>query len=530
MDQPIDNVTAPNDASRATWRVWLLLFGVALPIFCLGQAVTHMRTDEADSWLFAYYGDRILAGDALYADYWDNKPPGIFWLNAAGLWLAGGSYAGVIGLCVVASLGILVLVTRCAWRWFDPPTAAITAVLAAIYLWMPAYRGGSNRPELFVVLFDLAAIAAYARGVGRGGLASPLLAGALAGGSMAFKQTGVAALAAILVHFGWRLFQPGARRGALLQGLALVVGLGLTGGAVAGLLALTTDMHWAFDAIVLHVLRYADDHAGFSWPRWFGLREHLHFLALPLMLAGAGLALCLSGVARTDTTTRPDRAPAGLPLLLTAWLLVGSYLVFIGPSNAFHYVPTVFAPLLLLAAFAVSRGLPWPRMTGPQRVLYRWLGLLWIAYMVITPLENHADWFKIAYHARFEDPNPFATRRARAFIEAHTGPDDGVFIWDYAPRVYWETRRPCPSRFTSSLNFAQLGPKGQYIVDDIVARLTTQPPAVVLLPYRSAEKMARGEWDDDIRLSDLGKWLCAHYRPADDQDPGSLLVHRSPPR
>lgn len=56
-----------------------------------------------DSGLFLHTGQRILAGDRLYVDVWDNKPPIIYYANALGLWLTNGSPAGALLLCLLAA-------------------------------------------------------------------------------------------------------------------------------------------------------------------------------------------------------------------------------------------------------------------------------------------------------------------------------------------------------------------------------------------------------------------------------------------
>jgi len=133
-------------------------------LFGVGQTAAHLRTDETDCWLFAYYADQMLQGRQLYGELWDNKPPGIFWINALGLQLGGG-YGGVIALCVLASavaLGVFFLIAR---KWYGCTPAIIGTVLASLYLSHQMYRGGTNRPETFVVLFDLAAVFWYQRGL-----------------------------------------------------------------------------------------------------------------------------------------------------------------------------------------------------------------------------------------------------------------------------------------------------------------------------------------------------------------------------
>ena len=62
-----------------------LLAGAAV----INQSAVHWRSNNADSDLFAYYGWCIAHGARPYLDVWDNKPPGIWWVNAAAIRLCG---------------------------------------------------------------------------------------------------------------------------------------------------------------------------------------------------------------------------------------------------------------------------------------------------------------------------------------------------------------------------------------------------------------------------------------------------------
>lgn len=48
-----------------------------------------------DNGVFLYAGQRLLAGDTPYVDFWDHKGPLIFYVNALGLLLGAGSRWGV---------------------------------------------------------------------------------------------------------------------------------------------------------------------------------------------------------------------------------------------------------------------------------------------------------------------------------------------------------------------------------------------------------------------------------------------------
>ena len=71
----------------------LLIFAILLP-----ESPLFKPYLERDSGVFHYIGWLITQGKIPYRDVWDHKPPVIFFINALGLLLAGGSRWGVWGL------------------------------------------------------------------------------------------------------------------------------------------------------------------------------------------------------------------------------------------------------------------------------------------------------------------------------------------------------------------------------------------------------------------------------------------------
>ena len=76
----------------------LIIFIGLLVGIVLAQANPFYQSPNRDGGLFMYMGDRLLKGDVLYVDIWDNKGPLIFYLNALGLFLGRGLRWGVWGL------------------------------------------------------------------------------------------------------------------------------------------------------------------------------------------------------------------------------------------------------------------------------------------------------------------------------------------------------------------------------------------------------------------------------------------------
>ncbi|MEI2692214.1 MAG: glycosyltransferase family 39 protein [Anaerolineae bacterium] len=81
--------------------------------------------------MFLYVGWRILNGEIPYLHIWDHKPPLIFYLNALGLWLTGGSKWGVWLIELAALLLAAGLGFKLVKRIFGT-----TAAVVSLSLWL----------------------------------------------------------------------------------------------------------------------------------------------------------------------------------------------------------------------------------------------------------------------------------------------------------------------------------------------------------------------------------------------------------
>src|SRR6266508_2330841 len=104
-------------ADVPTWRSRVAtgtLLAVLSAVILWSSAPPVQRIPRRDSSVFLYIGEQILAGQLPYRDIWDHKGPVIYYLNALGLYLAGGSRWGVwalefLSLFAAAKLGFILM-------------------------------------------------------------------------------------------------------------------------------------------------------------------------------------------------------------------------------------------------------------------------------------------------------------------------------------------------------------------------------------------------------------------------------------
>ncbi|MFH0980894.1 MAG: hypothetical protein V2A79_05075 [Planctomycetota bacterium] len=522
----------PSPGSTRPVVILLATILACLPVLVVSQFIAHARVDEFDAWLFAYYGREMLDGRELYADLWDNKPPGIFWMNAFGLWTAGGGLTGVYVLCAIAVVGSAAIVFVATKRLYGWSPAGLATVLAALYLNIWPYHVGSNRPSTFYVLTELACFALYCLGLSRPERRRSALRGAGRAGalSVCFMQTALAATAAVVFHTLYLavrrqvpLREAGTRLRYLAEGWLTIVVL------VVLALLWSSDLKWAWNAVVGFNRMYFLPRVGSSLiPPFFAVEEHLRVLGLPLILAGATLVQPLLrrflGGAREKDDDPSGARPAGLLFLLWAWLLCGLYLALVGPHKRLPYFGVALPPLVMLSAHGVYLLLrSGRRLTQTQPTYHVVVGGLWLGYMLIFPLQKQVEEGGKQYYHRFIEGSERHYVEAVAAIQRYVRPDETIFVFGYGPQLYWDVDRPSAIRYIGTEKAAQLGSHGQPLFDEITALLIQAKPKALLV---DPDDFERSSLADGLDTSELEAWIRAHYARPEDGRPSGLWLRR----
>lgn len=182
--------------SRAAWAAcWSLLSALAL----LQTSPWVTQTPGNDSGIFLYFGAQILKGRLPFVHLWDHKPPLVFYLDALGLLLGGGSRWGVWAVEVfclaAASLFGFLFLRRYFRAW-----PAFLALLGMLFNLAWVLEGG-NLTEEYALAFQFAGLYLFARSETRprpGWLG--VGTGVLMGGAFLLKQTLVGAWVAMAVY------------------------------------------------------------------------------------------------------------------------------------------------------------------------------------------------------------------------------------------------------------------------------------------------------------------------------------------
>lgn len=477
---------------------WTLASLLALVALAVNQSAVHWRENIADSDLFSYYGWRVTRGAVPYLDLWDNKPPGIWWLNAlAASTGASGPAADMLvggaGLAAIA-FGLMALLGH-AHPVVGPPLAALAT---ALVLANPRFEVGANRTETWVAALESLALWRLALACRREGAWRWFLAGLLAGCAPWVKQTGLGAVAAVLAAATLRGAQGHAPMSRRARWAALLLGA-LTPTLVgAGLLATQGAATEAFHATLTFNSAYYVEPtgAGQGWRLSVAteplqpIRGMLAIAALWALVAAARSVNRAWGAKRPGAPDAGDGAPdaAGAPLdrrvvlAIWVWLLValGATFAALG-AQAYHFgivLPALIAATMAPLAGALGRG----AAVRPSMALLVALSGLALA----EPAFDSAAAAERAW-ARKLAPGSWAWRetpdgmdQAEA-IRAWSVSGDTLYVWGWSPGAYRYAQRDCPTRYATLEKVGQLGERATFILDRAVADLLARPPMIFVI-------------------------------------------------
>ena len=132
------------------------LFLVLLTALVLNLANPLFDKPSRDGGFFLYAGSQILNGKIPYQDFWDLKGPAIFYINALGLWLGGGSRWGVWAVEFLCIFGTFLILYRALSKRWGFGAALFGVTMAGLGLRVAL--GFGNYTEEYALLFNAAGL------------------------------------------------------------------------------------------------------------------------------------------------------------------------------------------------------------------------------------------------------------------------------------------------------------------------------------------------------------------------------------
>lgn len=231
---------APTVRELIGFAPWPVVRGETEPLDC----------DEA---IYAYIGKRLVAGDVMYRDLTENKPPGGYWLYALAVALGGANEFTIRLMPIPLVLATIALIWWLALR-LGGPFAAIVAGFAYILLSTDPYLYGNGmqleQPINVFATAALALVVAAGDRQTRGARPALLLGAGLCTGAAALVRPTAALHGVVFAVAALRLPRQSGRFGKLLDPAALAAGFLLVWIAAGTILATQGALADAYDDVI----------------------------------------------------------------------------------------------------------------------------------------------------------------------------------------------------------------------------------------------------------------------------------------
>lgn len=484
-------------ASRRPGTISSLLALLVLSVFLQIRWGPPNHKMQLDGTVFAYAGKQILDGDIPYKDFWDHKPPGVYYLNSLAF-LIGPADAWTIWFLTVSwtifiAIAFYALLSKILTKG---SAVLLTGVLLATLL-QPKFYEGSNMTEFYGVLPSVASLLLAFLFLERGdnrfavGLGAAFAAGAL------LKQTNVGtSLACIAVILLYQSRVRGIREGLRSLGavcIPVVISLLVVGtfwysqGALAQLWQSTVEYN----------LLYVEGNWGVG-SLYGALREVATDPSLsPLLVIALAAALGFAAARRhaLGLWLAGDRGPdAAIPLdflFLAVFLSLFSEiaLVALAAGKYGHYFLTL-PPVLCAASsywlvrkgVALSPGERWDGGTA-RATPFVFGGLA--VWLVATVGLVRPSMDQIGTLLRNVPTRTPAISAIDDYVMDTTEPDESVLVWGLGAELNFETGRRSPTPYVYYLPLFMGGFHNGELWDRFLADLRDDPPALIIAPRES---------------------------------------------
>lgn len=476
-------------------RAWILSLLVLLSI----RLPSLVQPAGGDQGLYAYAGQRILAGDVMYRDAWDQKPPGIAFTYAllSRVWPHESMVPAADLVAAAATASLLVVLGRRRYsEGVGFGAASLFLLLGDPYLQRMSGIYVRAQCEPFIALAVTAALTVLARPAPRG--RQFVMAGMALAAAFWLKYNAAAyALPVAAATWAWGQEPSGGWR-PFLRNLALVAsGFAAVSAAIIGYFTVNGALMDLRLATIDYNVRYSnetyDSPASVVW----------YLSTMPLERARVDMLWLVGGIGGA-LLLRRALSERSAPVAL-AWMVGAVASIAINGSRGLPNYFVQAAPALALAGSAglatLADARAWARSAvallllvglwrvGSDRFVWGFRfaslpGLIENVGYDLRRVRGRID--REAYLSRFRGQKHDALENHRLvqYIRRTTVPGDPVFVFGFSGgSVCWKSGRISSSRFYWSrpvfIEFA--AEREGYGSAGLLADLQRRPPAVVAL-------------------------------------------------
>ncbi|MBN2305104.1 MAG: glycosyltransferase family 39 protein [Anaerolineae bacterium] len=434
-------------------QVWINITLVIVVLIVSLQLAPSVIEQRRDSGIFAYTGQVILKGGLPYRDAWDNKLPGVYYIDALAFVLFGPNRWAlwlIEMICVFFAARLMFwLLDRVYGRWL----AWVGALTLAAMARNPALVSDVNFTEVYALLPQVAVFAAGFQFFRRQTWRWAFVVGLSAGVAFLFKQTTMGAALAVIPALALAR-HPVIGDPRRWKWLAAAILGGLSSLGVAGVYLLANGI--LDDAIKATFISPAVFHrwvSGDPAPIWATVWQTLTESVVPVV-AGPLLPFLLVGlyvpirsvVARAAVAQRFRLEWPANERTLAVWAAI-SFLVDLVLSNitqrAYEHYYVILLPsltiLLALSLDVIRRTFPDPSRRQRLALAGMWFYLT-LAVMA-APLAGTL--FRL-WLVNWDVTGPARQDTLSDYVIAHTTPEDPVLVWGATTAINFQSQRLSP--------------------------------------------------------------------------------------
>ncbi len=500
----------PSHESRVTGHESLSVVFIVIAIlaaipFSMGKYFEFSTPDPFDSGAYIYSAKHILEGAEIGVEEKPSAQLGTLLVNILGVWLFGFNETGPTIIQTVLQAAALLLMFIAMRKLFGTLAAAVSVIVASVYLSAPLIAKYGNVKEQYMIACMVIGISCFVLHQLGGRWWHAVLAGAFLSWAPLFKQTGVSAIGAIGLFL---ILQPLLRNRTWKQ-TGLDILLLLTGAAIAiaplyvWIIAWDVQMSlpysWVWQTLAKFIPASAEvdqakptsDYIAGSrklvtfsqqWPR---VLRYYRLLILPIALALAAIIakilriiLAPPAVNKTKENTY-DR----FVLLFGLWWILDMAFVWISPRSYEQYYLPLNASAAMLGGYLIAIYYDKLKIDAFKT---KWIitGLVGLLLMIImswhiffgigkSPHTGLSYRTKTrGYLQKFREISQapeYPWEMVGEYIRTNSQPSDKIYVWGWFPGMYVKAQR-----FSSASKAFSMPRPAPPVLAELVSRLLTE--------------------------------------------------------
>jgi hypothetical protein len=501
-DKSRETVNDPSTASSVKSKVPFIILGIVTAIVVLVRLRLLSVPLERDEGEYAYMGQSLLQGIQPYAEAYNMKLPGMYYLYALIMSIFGQTPSGIhLGLLLfhLGSVAMLFLIGK---RLSDAGTGAIAAASFSLLSLAPWTYGLAAHASHFIAFFSLAGLLFLLKAAEKQKIALYLTAGVMFGIAFIVKQQ-----AAFFLLFGglsvllWEL----KRKPKNIPVSGIHIGA-FTLGAVLPYTAvvLTAVMTGTFEQFWHWTVSYANQYVGIND---FGKGMQLFsgsFKAVTTGVAGFWVLSLLGLAAIWMKAGKPNTRQTVLLFALFAFFSICPGLYF---RN--HYFIALFPALGLLVAAALRFVEERLGKNGFAASTIVFTGL--ILFTLYTFSDFYFKYSPADVCARMYGRNPFQESvKVAQFLQNNSAPSDRIAVFGSEPQIYFYSKRKAATGYLYTYPMMENQPYHLDMQKDMIAELEGNKPRYIVVINSNISWLA-GPQSDNYIMKWFETYSAANY-------------------